>query len=203
MAQINIIDYNKIVYFDENTGNYKIFDGERWWLSDDKFGTSTMPSPSNVALVDSAIVDTSVVGEEEAPAMQTIWEGTFTGEETSRSGFTYFVHNSSDIQNMNLIKSLSEVSVTFDSTAYKLPVQNHSGSYGFGAENPEFNDYPFSVGCGMFDEGPILYILTQTAGPHTLKVEGTPSSNENTPGDGQIVDVPGGEIVVNPPVVGN
>lgn len=25
MAQINIIDYNKIVYFDENTGNYKIF----------------------------------------------------------------------------------------------------------------------------------------------------------------------------------
>lgn len=77
MAQINILDYNKIIYFDENTGNYKIFDGERWWLSDDKFGTST--KASGIALVDSAIVDKSVVGEEERPAMQTIWEGTFTG----------------------------------------------------------------------------------------------------------------------------
>ena len=177
-------------------GNY--FSGETYF---DLNGF--VPGDSKYALVGSAIVGKSVVGKEEKPAMQTIWEGTFTGEETSRNGFTYFLYSPSDTQNMNLIKSLSEVSVTFDGTAYKLPVQNHSGSYGFGEENPEFNDYPFLVGCDMFVEGPVLHIMTQTAGPHTLKVEGTPSNNENVPGDGQIVDVPGGEIVVNPPVVGN
>lgn len=63
MAQINILDDNKIIYFDENTGNYKIYDGERWRLDGDKFGTST--KASGVALVDSAIVDKSVVGENE------------------------------------------------------------------------------------------------------------------------------------------
>lgn len=167
MAQINIIDYNKIVYFDENTGNYKIFDGERWWLSDDKFGTST--KPSDVALVDSAIVDTSVVGEEEAPPMQTIWEGTFTG----------LKYLTEDIQNSSLLRNVKEVTVTFDGVVYTATVTKRVmpedvNVYSFGASNPSFSDYPF-----MFSwtdgETPIIIMSAKTDGEHTMKVEYTPS----------------------------
>ena len=176
MAQINIIDYNKIVYFDENTGNYKIFDGERWWLSDDKFGTST--KPSGVALVDSAIVDKSVVGEEEAPAMQTIWEGTFTGEYIEQT--QAYNYQTNDLQNCELLENISEVVVTFDGVAYTLPVESlPSSTYGFmvGASDPSFGDYPFMFLAMSFksvDRIEIVNIYAHTAGPHTIKVEGTP-----------------------------
>lgn len=177
MAQINIIDYNKIVYFDENTGNYKIFDGERWWLSDDKFGTST--KPSGVALVDSAIVDKSVVGEEERPPMQTIWEGTFTGEEQPLDENTHYYYEAQDIQNAGLLMNTNEVTVTFDGVQYTSPVVTILGSGAkFGASSPLFEDYPFAFIYGIEDEEEYIDIKIKTAGPHTLKVEGTPSEDE-------------------------
>lgn len=177
MAQINIIDYNKIVYFDENTGNYKIFDGERWWLSDDKFGTST--KPSGVALVDSAIVDKSVVGEEEAPPMQTIWEGTFTGTERTQGGVTFFVYEATDMQNAELLMDINEVTVTFDGVQYILQVETYvtagGGGASFGATTPQqFEDFPFLFDYEYENEEKFLGITTHTAGPHTLKVEYTP-----------------------------
>lgn len=179
MAQINIIDYNKIVYFDENTGNYKIFDGERWWLSDDKFGTST--KPSDVALVDSAIVDKSVVGEEEAPAMQTIWEGTFTGEEQTQGGVTYYFvqYDSTNMQRLAELLNIDEVTVTFDDVSYTCQVEVSENSCTFGADGPLFNDYPFMLSA-VYRTTPTIvdfynvFIAAQTAGPHTLKVEYTP-----------------------------
>lgn len=197
MAQINIIDYNKIVYFDENTGNYKIFDGERWWLSDDKFGTST--KPSNVALVDSAIVDTSVVGEEERPAMQTIWEGSFTGTERTQGGVTFFVYVATDMQNAELLMDINEVTVTFDGVQYILQVETYvtagGGGASFGATTPQqFEDFPFLFDYEYGNEEKFLGITTHTAGPHTLKVEGTPSDNEDIPTDNPIADIPGGTI---------
>lgn len=165
MAQINIIDYNKIVYFDENTGNYKIFDGERWWLSDDKFGTST--KPSNVALVDSAIVDTSVVGEEERPAMQTIWEGSFSG----------LRNLTEDIQNASLLKDAKEVTVTFDGVVYTATVTKQTSedvsAYTFGANDPSFSGYPFAF-AWTDSRTPVITMIAQTDGEHTIKVEGTP-----------------------------
>lgn len=176
MAQINIIDYNKIVYFDENTGNYKIFDGERWWLSDDKFGTST--KPSGVALVDSAIVDKSVVGEEE-PAMVTIWEGTFTTTETEQG--SDYVYRTNNIQNSELLKTINEVNVTYDGTEYKLPVGIYGDYIEFGSAEeaePPFSDYPFYFSYNILVGSSDVRIGTSTAGPHTLKVEGTPSGDE-------------------------
>ena len=192
MAQINILDDNKIIYFDENTGNYKIYDGERWRLDGDKFGTST--KASGVALVDSAIVDTSVVGEEEKPTMQTIWEGTFTGEEMSEGGSTYYVYSSNDVQNAELLMNTGEVTVTFDGVQYTLQVENQTttdgGSATFGASGPQFEDYPFGF-YYEYDQEAYVSTMTQTAGPHTLKVEGTPSSNENIPTDDPAVVNPG------------
>ena len=171
MAQINILDYNKIVYFDENTGNYKIFDGERWWLSDDKFGTST--KPSGVALVDSAIVDKSVVGEEERPPMQTIWEGTFNATYSEDVGKN--MYTTQDIQNGELLKNCNEVTVTLDGTTYVLPVEQ--SPIGYVVEATDF-------GFAFFAESPSstvivgLMIFTQTEGEHTIKVEGAPSGDE-------------------------
>lgn len=172
MAQINIIDYNKIVYFDENTGNYKIFDGERWWLSDDKFGTST--TPSGVALVDSAIVDTSVVGEEEAPAMQTIWEGTFTPteEEETQIG-TVYSYMTEDVQNAELLRNVSEVNVTFDGTPYTLPVVFDVDRYVVGTFD-EPNATPFMFVYDIYEEPYFVGVSTLTDGSHTIKIEGTP-----------------------------
>lgn len=165
MAQITLLDDNKIIYFDENTGNYKIFDGERWWLSDDKFGTST--KPSGVALVDSAIVDKSVVGEEERPAMVTIWEGTYT---PSPHGGVYF-YTTEDVQSAELLRNVPEVNVTLDGTPYTLPVVFDGGIYTIG----ELPNTPFTFVYDSVSEPNIVGVATLTEGSHTIKVEYTPS----------------------------
>lgn len=176
MAQINIIDYNKIVYFDENTGNYKIFDGERWWLSDDKFGTST--KPSGVALVDSAIVDKSVVGEEERPAMQTIWEGTFTPIEETYEGQTYYYYNTNeDFQNVELLVDIPAVAVTFDGVTYNFIVgcDENGESVHIGSSDGKDDSIPFLFtykrGISVFAPTKEIEIDCKDANQHTIEIK--------------------------------
>lgn len=170
MAQINIIDYNKIVYFDENTGNYKIFDGERWWLSDDKFGTST--KPSNVALVDSAIVDTSVVGEEERPAMQTIWSGTFTPIEETYEGITSYLYTTEEIKNARLLADIPAVSFVYDSVEYETPVGYETDIlFKFGGFDGVTEGIPVNFVYVVETEPLQIEIGCSSGGEHTLEVK--------------------------------
>ena len=147
---------------------------------------------------------------------QTIWEGTFTGEYVEQIQAYHYETN--DLQNCELLKNISEVVVTLDGIAYTLPIESlPSGSYGFmfGASGPSFSDYPFMFAAGnnkSFDMIEIVRIATQTAGPHTLKVEYTPSPepamqtiwegtfNTTYSGEGNVYDtqdVQNGELIKN------
>ena len=116
--------------------------------------------------------------EDEKPAMQTIWEGTFTGTEQTEDDVTYFVYAPIDMQNAELLMDIDEVTVTFDGVQYTLQVENYTttggGGADFGASSPQFENCPFAFTYEYEDEEKNIGIMTQTAGPHTLKVEGTP-----------------------------
>ena len=60
MARVMTED-NRIVYFDPSTGNYKIYDGEKWLLENDGFGEGVIP----YAVVGTAIVGKDIVGPSE------------------------------------------------------------------------------------------------------------------------------------------
>lgn len=118
--------------------------------------------------------------EDEKPATQTIWEGTFTAERSGgEAGGIYY--STQDIQNSELIKNCSEVTVTFDGSTYVLPVEPSPFGYGVGPEEPS-SDCPFSI--AFMVESPSSTVLkyfnigTLTEGEHTIKVEGAPSGDE-------------------------
>lgn len=117
--------------------------------------------------------------EDEKPAMQKIWEGTFTGEEQTIEGNTFYYYEAQDIQNAGLLMNTDEVAVTFDGVQYTLQVVTILGSgAGFGASSPQLEDCPFVFNYGIDNEEEYIDIITKTAGPHTLKVEGAPSGDE-------------------------
>lgn len=52
----------RLIIFDESTGDVVTFDGENWQSSSDNFGEAVMPSPSKYAVVGTAIVGKDIVG---------------------------------------------------------------------------------------------------------------------------------------------
>lgn len=53
----------RLIIFDESTGDVVTFDGEKWQSSSDNFGEAVMPS--KYAVVGTAIVGTDIVGPNE------------------------------------------------------------------------------------------------------------------------------------------
>ena len=167
--KVNFLEYKEDNFLKKfyKIGNY--FSGETYF---DLNGFA--PGDSELALVDSAIVDTSVVGEEEAPAMQTIWEDTFTPTEEEETPFgKVYSYTTEDVQNAELLKNVSEVNVTFDGTLYTLPVVFGGDRYTIGELSGE-NATPFMFAYDAVSEPNYAGVGTLTDGPHTIKIEGNP-----------------------------
>ena len=172
----------RLIIFDETTGDIVTFDGENWQLGSDNFGEAIMPS--KYAVVGTAIVGKDVVapGEPTPPQPEPedeynvliIPETKFTGTKMPFGGELYDYI-------FEYVLMETNYKVLFDGTKYILNSTVSDGSYDYGApyvdgEIPpyDFSTYPFNLRCGRHsDSGDYkTWITVQDGNEHTIAVYG-------------------------------
>jgi len=148
----------RLIIFDETTGDVVTFDGENWQSSSDNFGEAVMPS--KYAVVGTAIVGKDVVAPGEKTKTVIIPETSFTGVE-SGSAFRYRIND--------LLIDEDSITVVFDGVKYENIAREYvdvSNAYG------SFDEHHFEIESTKDDrtDDAITDIYVQDGNEHTIEV---------------------------------
>jgi len=170
----------RLVIFDETTGDIVTFDGENWLLGNDGFGKSVMPS--KYAVVGTAIVGKDVVapGEPTPPqpepedeyTVQLVPSQTFTGIENPimqnyTAELTY---------ERQMMAAPLTIKVVFDGNSYLDLPRSEGGTgiyyYGDTKETPDYTEYPFILNVTAMEGNQFVSVAVADSNQHTIEVLG-------------------------------
>lgn len=158
----------RLIIFDETTGDIVTFDGENWLLGNDGFGEGI--KQSSYAVVGTAIVGKDVVGPSEPPTKTVlIPQTTFTAEDVV--GVNFYAYDIPD-----LLINEDKINVVFDGVKYEnLPVtieqSAEQNDYYYGGDatgdDVDFSVYPFVILSSSINK---TSIFVQDGNEHTIEV---------------------------------
>ena len=115
----------------------------------------------------------SVPGKDKSTKLETLWEGTFTGE----SGYGGYIYTTTDLQGIDLITKISEVRVTYDGKEYTSFVSHEDSYHMSGNMNLSKREYPYQISYTASGNISIKFTV-ESEGAHSLKIEAFVHSDE-------------------------